>query len=111
MSKLTFAALFAALLAVLAFAPLTDAADQSIADMHADANGCESCHADGEPSADGAHENAMCVECHGGMADMDEPHPTHEDAVVCSDCHQVHDMNVGQVPTFEGNPKCADCHG
>jgi len=81
------------------------AAADTVADAHAEMNGCESCHQDGSPSSDGAYENEQCVACHGGMAELEgEQHAAHADMLVCSDCHAVHDMEVGQKPT------CDACH-
>ncbi|GLS82667.1 cytochrome c3 family protein [Paraferrimonas haliotis] len=114
MSKITLAAAFSLVLGFMAYAPVSYAADQTIADMHAEMAECESCHAGGEPSADGNHENGACIDCHGPMAEMVEPHPTHEDVVRCIDCHKVHDMNVGEMPNHENHaddPNCTDCHG
>ncbi|GLP96655.1 cytochrome c3 family protein [Paraferrimonas sedimenticola] len=111
MSNKLLSALFGAGFAMLALSPAVHASDV-LADVHAEAGGCESCHADGEPSADLAHENGTCVDCHGGMADMDEPHPTHEDVVNCTDCHEMHEHTADTKPELDASDeKCADCHG
>ncbi len=78
----------------------------SIADNHADMGGCESCHADGEPSQDLAHELQQCQDCHGGMSDMGEPHPQHEGMLECSDCHAPHDHEAAA----DAHAACESCH-
>ena len=64
-------ALFGASLAALALSPTAFAADQKLSDFHAESGGCESCHKDGTPSADGAFEFEQCQSCHGSLAEMD----------------------------------------
>lgn len=83
---------------------MTFGAAAAVADMHADMSGCESCHADGEPSADGAHELQQCADCHGGLADMDGAHPAHDGLMECTDCHQVHEHEAAADVT------CDTCH-
>nr|WP_267869058.1 cytochrome c3 family protein [Shewanella electrodiphila] len=97
-------ALFAAALAVLTLSSNAFAADENLADFHAEMGGCESCHADGEPSADGEYEFEQCQSCHGTLAEMDDNHAPHDGMLMCADCHAPHDMNVGDVPT------CDSCH-
>ncbi|MGL4612990.1 MAG: cytochrome c3 family protein [Shewanella sp.] len=106
MSKTLLSALFGASLAALALSPAAFAADQKLSDFHTESGGCESCHEtkEGTPSKDGAFEMAKCQECHGTLAEMDAVHKPHDGALVCSDCHTVHEMNVGQKPT------CDTCH-
>ncbi|SHH22736.1 cytochrome c3 family protein [Ferrimonas marina] len=78
----------------------------SIADNHADMGGCESCHADGAPSADMAHEMEQCVACHGDMADLGSPHEEHDGMLNCSDCHVTHDHESAA----DANATCESCH-
>ncbi|BDY05828.1 MULTISPECIES: cytochrome c3 family protein [Ferrimonas] len=80
------------------------AAADVLADMHAEMSGCETCHADGAPSEDGAHEAAACADCHGGLADMEAPHPAHDGMLECTDCHMMHEDEVGS------RPACDACH-
>jgi hypothetical protein len=103
-SKKRLSVLFGACLAVLALAPGAFAAGEKLSDFHAESGGCESCHAEGTPSADGAYEFAQCQSCHGTFAEMDAVHKPHDGNLVCADCHAVHDMDVGQKPT------CESCH-
>ncbi|MGL6124839.1 MAG: cytochrome c3 family protein, partial [Shewanella sp.] len=56
------------------------------------------------PSADLKHELAQCHDCHGTLSEMDAVHKPHDGSLECSDCHAVHEMNVGQKPT------CETCH-
>ncbi|SHH22766.1 cytochrome c3 family protein [Ferrimonas marina] len=78
-----------------------------LADIHADMAGCESCHADGEPSSDGAYENETCVGCHGGMTEIEgDQHAAHDGMLVCSDCHAVHEHTAAA----DASGACADCH-
>ena len=80
-------------------------ATQTLADFHGEMGGCENCHENGETaSKDGAFEMQQCKECHGTLAEMDEVHLSHDGMMECSDCHQTHEMNVGQEPT------CDACH-
>ncbi|MBY5991060.1 cytochrome c3 family protein [Ferrimonas balearica] len=81
------------------------AAAEVVSDMHTDMSGCETCHADGMPSDDGAHEAASCLDCHGGLTDMGTPHPEHDGMLECTDCHNVHEDEVGQAPAT-----CDNCH-
>ncbi|MCL1075114.1 tetraheme c-type cytochrome CctA [Shewanella dokdonensis] len=105
MSNKLLSALFGAGLAALAMSSASFAADQKISDFHVDmGGGCETCHKDGSPSADGEYEFQQCQSCHGGLADMDAVHKPHDGKLKCADCHAVHDMNVGQHPT------CDSCH-
>lgn len=104
MSKKLLSVLFGAGLAALAMSPSAFAEDQKLSDFHADMGGCESCHADGSPSADGAYEFEQCQSCHGSLAEMDAVHKPHDGALMCADCHAPHDMNVGQKST------CDSCH-
>ncbi|WP_372871387.1 cytochrome c3 family protein [Shewanella sp.] len=67
------------------------AGDQTLAEFHVENGGCDSCHQDVSPSADGAYEFEQCQSCHGTLAEMD-------------DVHKPHDNNVGQKPT------CDSCH-
>ncbi|GAA4880131.1 cytochrome c3 family protein [Ferrimonas pelagia] len=78
----------------------------SIADNHADMGGCESCHADGMPSADLAHEAEQCAACHGGLADMDAVHAAHDGMMTCNDCHVSHEHESGA----DANASCDTCH-
>lgn len=103
-SKKLLSALFGASLAALALSPAAFAADQKLSDFHAEMGGCESCHAEGTPSADGAYEFEQCQSCHGSLAEMDAVHKPHDGNLVCADCHAPHDMNVGEKPT------CESCH-
>ncbi|MCG9696428.1 cytochrome c3 family protein [Shewanella sp. Isolate11] len=105
MSKKILSALFGAGLAALALSPVAMADPQELAEMHAEmGSGCETCHADGEPSADGAHEFEQCQSCHGSLAEMDAVHQPHDGNLMCADCHAPHDSNVGDKPT------CDSCH-
>lgn len=104
MSNKLLSALFGATFAVLAFSPAAFAEPQVLADFHAEMGECESCHANGEPSADSAYENEQCQSCHGSLAEMSETHKAHDGMLNCSDCHVVHEMNVGDKPT------CDNCH-
>ncbi|MBV7317203.1 cytochrome c3 family protein [Shewanella sp. NIFS-20-20] len=90
--------------AAIALSPAAFAADQNLADFHGEMGGCESCHANGEPSADGAFEFEQCQACHGTLAEMSATHQAHDGMMTCADCHAPHDMNVGQAPT------CDACH-
>ncbi|GLS82666.1 cytochrome c3 family protein [Paraferrimonas haliotis] len=111
MSNKLLSAIFGAGLAALAMSPAALAGDV-LADTHTDMGGCESCHVDGDPSADGAQENAACVECHGDMGDMGEPHDVHEGILNCLDCHIMHEQTAADKPQLDAaDPKCADCHG
>ncbi len=103
-SKKILSALFGAGLAALALTPTAMAEPQELAEMHAEMDGCEACHADGEPSADGAYEFEQCQSCHGTLAEMDAVHQPHEGNLTCADCHAPHDMNVGD------KPECDSCH-
>lgn len=103
-SKKILSALFGAAMAALALSPVAMAEPQELAEMHAEMDGCEACHADGEPSADGAYEFEQCQSCHGTLAEMDGVHPAHDGNLMCADCHAPHDMNVGDKPT------CDSCH-
>ncbi|MBY5991059.1 cytochrome c3 family protein [Ferrimonas balearica] len=81
------------------------AAADTLADVHAEMNGCESCHQDGEPSSDGAFENEQCQSCHGPMAELEgDHHAAHADMLMCADCHNPHELEIGQQPS------CDDCH-
>ena len=102
MSKFLLSALFGAAVALSSSA---FAADQTLAEFHAEMGGCESCHADGaSASADGAFEFEQCQSCHGTLAEMDDKHKAHDGMMMCQDCHVTHEMNVGQKPT------CDACH-
>lgn len=103
-SKKILSALFGAALAALALSPIAIAEPQELAEMHVEMDGCEACHADGEPSADGAYEFEQCQSCHGTLDEMDAVHQPHEGNLMCADCHAPHDMNVGDKPT------CDSCH-
>ncbi|GAA5189285.1 cytochrome c3 family protein [Ferrimonas gelatinilytica] len=88
----------------LGFAVSVSAAEL-LADMHADMAGCEACHENGEPSSDFAHENEQCVACHGSLSELEgAQHNAHDGMLVCSDCHNPHELEVGQHPT------CDSCH-
>ncbi|MEI6860341.1 MAG: cytochrome c3 family protein [Shewanella sp.] len=104
MSKNILSALFGAAMAALALSPVAMAEPQELAEMHVEMDGCEACHADGEPSADGEFEFEQCQSCHGTLAEMDAVHQPHEDILICADCHAPHDMNVGDKPA------CDSCH-
>jgi hypothetical protein len=97
-------AIFAACLMTFVFSGEALGAGENLADYHAGMNGCESCHANEEPSADGAYEFEQCQSCHGSLAEMDDNHKPHEGMLMCADCHAVHDVNVGDKPT------CEACH-
>lgn len=76
----------------------------SVADSHTEMAGCESCHKDGEPSADMTYENETCVSCHGSLKELDgEMHLQHDGIITCSDCHVVHEE-------ASANDSCASCH-
>ncbi len=80
-------------------------AADTLADKHAEMNGCESCHENGEPSSDFAFENEQCASCHGAAAELPgEQHAAHAEILMCSDCHKPHEMDVGQKPA------CDACH-
>ncbi len=104
-SKKILGALFGAGLAAMALSTGAFAEEQKLAEFHVEMNGgCDSCHKDGSPSADGEYEFQQCQGCHGGLADMDAVHKPHDGMLKCADCHAPHDMNVGQRPT------CEACH-
>ena len=96
--------LLAVCFAVLSFSIGVSAAEENLADFHAGMNGCESCHANEEPSADGAYEFEQCQSCHGSLAEMDDNHKPHDGMLMCADCHAVHEVNVGEEPA------CEACH-
>lgn len=75
----------------------------SVADSHTEMAGCESCHAEGEPSEDLVFENTQCQDCHGPLSEMEGDHPVHQDILNCSDCHRVHEEQAA-------SEVCADCH-
>lgn len=76
----------------------------SIADSHTEMAGCESCHKDGVQSDDMSYENDTCISCHGPLAEFEgEVHQQHDDVLVCSDCHIVHE-------TSSANDSCTSCH-
>ncbi|GGI84463.1 tetraheme c-type cytochrome CctA [Shewanella gelidii] len=104
MSKKILSALFGAGLAALTMSPAAFAADETLSDFHTEMGGCESCHDEGSPSADGAYEFEQCQSCHGGLDEMNDVHKPHDGNLMCADCHAPHDMNVGQEPT------CDSCH-
>ncbi|MBR9727180.1 cytochrome c3 family protein [Shewanella intestini] len=105
MSNKLLTALFAAGFALLS-STASFAADekQNLADFHVEMGGCENCHADGEPSADGAYEFEQCQSCHGALSEMDKVHQSHDGKLMCADCHAPHDTNVGD------RPECSSCH-
>ncbi|WP_028115154.1 cytochrome c3 family protein [Ferrimonas senticii] len=80
-------------------------AQAALADMHAEMNdGCESCHAEGMPSEDGAFEMEQCAMCHGALNEMEGAHPAHDGLMECSDCHQLHEHEAATEVT------CDACH-
>lgn len=96
-------------LLVLAFLTLGMAgaahAGDSIADIHSEMGGCESCHNEGTPSNDLVFENEQCIACHGGPDELEgEHHQIHRDMLMCSDCHQPHNMD------YQEKPNCQRCH-
>ena len=103
-SKKLLSAFFGAGLAALALAPAAFAEDQTLAEFHVETGGCETCHVDEKPSADGSHEFAQCQDCHGTLAEMDAVHQPHDGNLMCADCHAPHDMKVGDKPA------CDTCH-
>ncbi|ABL99651.1 cytochrome c3 [Shewanella amazonensis SB2B] len=103
-SKTLLSAIFGAAFAALALTPAAFAGDQTLAEFHVENGGCDSCHKDESPSADGAYEFEQCQSCHGTLAEMDDVHKPHDGNLVCADCHAPHDNNVGQKPT------CESCH-
>lgn len=76
----------------------------TVADFHADKTGCETCHANAEPSLDGGHEFAQCQSCHGTLASRNALHKSHDGMLMCSDCHTPHDLLITDTPT------CDACH-
>lgn len=103
-SKKLLSALFGAGLAALALSPAAFAEDQTLSDFHTEMDGCEVCHEEGSPSADGEFEFEQCQSCHGGMDEMNAVHQPHDGALMCADCHAPHDANVGDKPA------CDSCH-
>ncbi|WP_394129975.1 cytochrome c3 family protein [Shewanella maritima] len=92
------------LLVILCFALPAVASTQNLADYHTEMDGCESCHFEGDPSADGAYEFAQCQVCHGTLADRDRNHRPHANMLLCTDCHAPHDANIGD------RIACSECH-
>lgn len=80
------------------------AEEQTLAELHVEQDGCEACHVDEKPSADGSYEFAQCQECHGSFAEMDEVHKPHDGELMCTDCHQPHEMTATEKPV------CDSCH-
>ncbi len=74
-----------------------------IADSHTEMAGCESCHKEGTPSADLAHENQTCVDCHGDLAALGGVHADHAGMMECTDCHVTHEEH-------DPNKGCESCH-
>ncbi|QIZ76035.1 cytochrome c3 family protein [Ferrimonas lipolytica] len=75
-----------------------------LSEMHAEMEGCEACHAEGEPSDDGAYEVEQCAACHGELADMEGVHPAHDGLMECTDCHMPHEHEAAADVT------CDECH-
>ncbi|WP_035386860.1 cytochrome c3 family protein [Ferrimonas senticii] len=104
--KLTQIASSLALAGTMTFAGSL-AAEELLADFHVEMNGgCESCHVnDGVPSEDFVVENEQCASCHGAADELEgEHHAIHAEVLMCSDCHNPHELNVGQKPS------CDNCH-
>ncbi|MDB2385927.1 cytochrome c3 family protein [Shewanella sp.] len=104
MSKKQLCVAFCAAMAALTLMPAALAESQELAEMHAEMDGCEACHEEGSPSADGEFEFEQCQSCHGTLEEMDAVHQPHEGMLMCADCHAPHEMNVGDKPT------CDSCH-
>ncbi|MGX9460724.1 tetraheme c-type cytochrome CctA [Shewanella sp. A14] len=104
MNNKLLSALFAVGFAVMMMSSTSFAADETLAEFHVEMGGCENCHADGEPSTDGAYEFEQCQSCHGSLAEMDDNHKPHDGMLMCADCHAPHEAKVGEKPT------CDTCH-
>ena len=83
-------------------------AGNSLADAHAEGNGCQSCHTEGSMVADSeTHENQQCLDCHGGYAELAkpeleiDPHSSHLGDINCTSCHKGH-----EAPQLQ----CNNCH-
>ncbi|WP_298439127.1 cytochrome c3 family protein [uncultured Ferrimonas sp.] len=93
------------LLALMMAFGLNVAANATLAEQHVEMNdGCETCHAEGAPSADGSYEVEQCKACHGEMAEMEGIHPKHDGLLECSDCHQPHEQDTA------AEVSCDSCH-
>ncbi|QIZ76034.1 cytochrome c3 family protein [Ferrimonas lipolytica] len=93
-------------LAALTF-NVSAADDDVLADVHAEINGgCESCHTEGgEPTDDFVAENQACQDCHGSADELEgDHHAIHAELMMCSDCHEPHEM------PFNQKPSCDTCH-
>jgi DmsE family decaheme c-type cytochrome len=58
-------------------------------------------------------EPAVCYECHAdiyGKVSMPSHHPIKEGKMVCSDCHDGHGQNKGNLKADSLNDLCCDCH-
>ncbi|NKF50618.1 cytochrome c3 family protein [Shewanella sp. WXL01] len=105
MHKKILISLIVAAFAASSLAPAQ--AEQNLVDFHIEraSNGCESCHENGEPSADGLYEFDQCRACHGTLDKMSGMHHRpHKNMYSCADCHAPHYNNVGEIPG------CDDCH-
>ncbi|UJF23329.1 cytochrome c3 family protein [Shewanella sp. OMA3-2] len=104
MKNTLLSCLFTVCVALFTFSVDGFAAQENLADYHTGMNGCESCHANGEPSVDGGYEFEQCQSCHGSLAGMSDNHKPHDSMLLCVDCHAVHEVNVAEQPT------CEACH-
>ncbi|BDY06295.1 flavocytochrome c [Ferrimonas sp. YFM] len=103
--KLSFLSVAAVMLALSSGA---QAKGNGLADFHAEMDGCQTCHTKPIKVSDSeTHENAQCVECHGGYEELAnselhfDPHTSHLGEINCTSCHRGH-----EAPKFY----CNECH-